>query len=90
MTLNKDVMAETALVNENARKVLKLGVPDIPTLLFVSSEIGQNWIEKQHDYAAKSDKIELIQLTCGHYMHRVDSVAEKIAGEIKKFLSKNC
>jgi pimeloyl-ACP methyl ester carboxylesterase len=85
VTLNKDVMAETKIVNENAKKVLQLGVPDIPMLLFVSSEIGGQWIERQHNFAKNSDKIKLIELNCGHTVYHYEP--ELIANESKRFLN---
>jgi hypothetical protein len=86
ITLNNDVMAETSIVNENAKKVLPLGVPDIPMLLFVSPGIDEKWIERQHSFAEKSNKIKLIQLKCGHNIHYYES--EYIVNESKHFINK--
>jgi hypothetical protein len=79
-------MAETGLVNENAKKVQQLGVPGIPMLLFVSSGIGEQWIERQHNFAENSDKIKLIRLNCGHDIHYYKS--EYVVNETKHFLNK--
>jgi hypothetical protein len=78
-------MAETSIVNENAQKVQQLGVPDIPMLLFVSSDIGEQWIERQHNFAGNSDKIKLLQLNCGHDIHYYES--EYIANESRRFIN---
>jgi pimeloyl-ACP methyl ester carboxylesterase len=85
VTLNNDVMAETNIVNENAQKVQQLGVPDIPMLLFVSSGIGVQWIERQRNFAGNSDKIKLIQLNCRHNVHYYES--EYIANESRSFIN---
>jgi pimeloyl-ACP methyl ester carboxylesterase len=84
VTLNNDVMAEINIVNENAKKVQQLGVPDIPLLLFVSSGISGQWMERQRNFAGNSDKIKVIQLNCGHDIHYYES--EYIAGESMRFL----
>ncbi|MDR0301598.1 MAG: alpha/beta hydrolase [Treponema sp.] len=84
VTLNNDVMTEAGTVNENAKKVQQLGVPDIPILLFVSSSIGEQWIERQHNFAKNSEKIKVIQLNCGHDVHYDEP--EYIASESRRFI----
>jgi pimeloyl-ACP methyl ester carboxylesterase len=86
VTLNNDVMAETNIVNENAQKVQRLGVPDIPMLLFASADIGGQWMERQQNFAGNSDKIKLIQLNCGHDIHYYES--DYVVNESRCFLRK--
>ncbi len=85
-TLNREILSESKFVNENAKLVEQLGIPDIPMLLFVSngSGIGENnWINFQKKFASKSNHVQLINLNCGHNIHYYES--EYIAKMIKDF-----
>lgn len=88
----------TALINEgemcsdNAKSVSVTGVPDIPMLLFVSNGSGtgfdkETWRSIAIDYISQADNGLYIELDCSHYVHNYEY--EKIADEIKIFLSEN-
>ena len=86
----------TALINEgekcldNAKVVSVTGVPDIPMLLFISNGAGTGfdkevWRSIAIDYISQADNGLYIELDCSHYVHNYEY--EKIAGEIRRFLS---
>lgn len=88
MLLNKDVLAESKVVEANAQAVEKGGVPDIPMLLFISNGegtgLGEKWVQAERSFADKSGQIRSIQLDCGHMMQYDRS--DEIVQETKWFL----
>lgn len=88
VTLNSDIAQECRTVGANAKAVKKGGVPNIPMLMFCSNGedtgTGPSWVAIHRNYAGNSDKIKLIQLNCGHFIHYYKS--DEIAKEIKDFM----
>lgn len=70
-------------------------VPDVPTLLLVSSDekqmnqmFGENglrtWVQIHENYAAQLTAGKLLQLDCGHYVHA--EAPETVGTEIRQFI----
>lgn len=88
-TLNEDVFEEYKNVFENAIEVGKGPTPDLPILFFLSNGEGtgfnSDWVKYGRNLAERSNKIQLVELDCGHNIHYFQS--ELIAKTIKDFLS---
>ncbi|MGC5165637.1 alpha/beta fold hydrolase [Luteimicrobium sp. DT211] len=71
---------EGLAVLDNAAKVQAGGIPDVPTLMFVSNgkEIGDFWVPASTAYA-KQAGAQLVQLDVGHYVfqYEPDLIAKK-------------
>lgn len=87
-SLNDDVYEECKVVYDNAETVQKLGVPDIPILMFTTNldkaEGYEKWVNAQDKFAQQSEKYKQIKLNCGHNLHYYES--NYITEQIKKFL----
>jgi pimeloyl-ACP methyl ester carboxylesterase len=87
-TLNNDVYEECKDVYENADQVRQGAIPNIPMLMFSSNGegtgLGDSWVTYQRNFMKQSDKIQLVELNCGHFIHYYKS--EFIASKAKEFL----
>lgn len=81
--LNRDIMNECKLVYDNAIKASKYPLPIIPVLQF-SSNISENWIAIQKEYASEMKDNKLLLLDCGHYLHYTKN--DVLVKEILDFL----
>ncbi|MBL1125271.1 hypothetical protein F9856_03755 [Streptococcus suis] len=82
------MLNELEQLKENAATISKLTTPNIPMLLFVSNGNGTGftqaeWLSYAQHFSRKSNKIEIIQLDCPHYIH--DYLPQQIAEQIKEF-----
>lgn len=87
-TLNNDVYEECKVVYKNASLVSQRTIPNIPMLLFSSNGegtgLGDSWVTYQRNFIKQSDKIQLVELDCGHSIHYYKS--DLIASKTKEFL----
>lgn len=89
-TATTTMMNEVGNIKENAKIVDRIGIPQVPMLLFVSNGIGtgwdkENWCSYQRDYAEKVENGSVIELDCPHYVH--DYEYEMISKKIIEFVS---
>ena len=84
--LNICIEQESKQVLENAEIVRNCKNPEVPVLLFSSSEkfSPDYWVKSQKDFA-KTINGRLHFLQCGHYLHHFKS--EEISKEIKNFVT---
>lgn len=76
-TATSTMLNEVLEVKNNAKKVSKNAMPNIPVLMFVSNGIATGWDEndwkKNQKIAAKELKnSEIIYLNCSHYVHDIE------------------
>lgn len=89
-TATVTMLNETEAVRENAKTVESGGVPQIPTLLFISDGSGgtgfdkETWRSIPEEYIAQVEGGEYIELDCPHYVQ--DYEYEKISEDIKAFV----
>ena len=88
-TSTKNMVKEVNHIKDNAEKVKKNGVPNVPMLLFSSNGQGTGWNEKtwvgfQKDFIVVQGNGELIELDSSHYIHNI--LYERIAEESKIFI----
>lgn len=92
-TLTQPMIAETEAIKESAAKVAKNNAPQVPIIMFLSDGSGgtgfskEEWRGISEEYASGIAGSKYIELDCPHYVH--DHEYEKIAEEIKNFLSEN-
>lgn len=89
-TATVTMLNEVKHIKENAELVLQGGVPQIPTLLFVSNGSGtgwdaDEWRAHQEAFAQRAENAQLLTLDCSHYVH--DHAYEAISREINAFLA---
>lgn len=89
-TATVTMLNEVQSIKENAKLVQEGGVPQVPTLLFVSNGDGTGWNADewrfyQEEYAQSVDSARLLTLDCPHYVH--DHQYETISREIRAFLA---
>ena len=90
-TATVTMINETKSVKENAEKVNKMGVPQLPILLFISDGSGgtgfdkETWRKIPIEYISQVDDGKYIELDCPHYVH--DYEYETISERIREFLS---
>lgn len=79
-------MAESNVVDSNAKIVQRGGIPSIPMLMFSSNDgmLGDKWVKSECNFAEQSDKIKLIRLDCNHIIHYYKS--DYVAKETKDYL----
>lgn len=89
-TATKTMIDETERVKENAEKVKKMGVPQLPMLLFISDGSGgtgfdkETWRKIPIEYISQVSNGTYIELDCPHYVH--DYEYEIISERIHAFL----
>ncbi|MGE7093790.1 alpha/beta fold hydrolase [Lysinibacillus sp. NPDC048646] len=88
-TLTKDMINEINNIKANAQKVKKVGMPNIPILLFSSNGEGtgfdiKTWNGIQNDFISMIYNGKLIELDSSHYVHSIDY--ERIAEESEEFI----
>lgn len=88
-TLTKDMINEINNIKANAQKVQKVGMPNIPILLFSSNGEGtgfdnKKWNGIQNDFISMTYNSKLIELDSSHYVHSIDY--ERIAEESEEFI----
>lgn len=81
---------EAEEIKSNATIVEKLGIPNVPILMFSSNGEGtgyseENWRLFHKDYIEQVKYGKLIELNCSHYVHNIEY--NKISIDIKKFLN---
>ncbi|MCI8538482.1 MAG: alpha/beta hydrolase [Oscillospiraceae bacterium] len=90
-TATVTMINEAAAVKENAAKVNRLGVPQLPMLLFLSDGTGGTGFDKETwrgipmEYIAQVKGGAYVELDCPHYVH--DYEYEAISQHIIEFLS---
>lgn len=83
---------EVERVRENAQKLNRMGVPQLPMLCFLSDGSGgtgfdkETWRKIPIEYISQVDEGEYIELDCPHYVH--DYEYKTISENIIAFLSK--
>ncbi len=85
-TATVTMINETEWVKENAKKVSKLGAPQLPMLLFLSDGSGgtgfdqKTWRKIPIEYIAQVDGGTYIELDCPHYVqdYKYDTISEHI------------
>lgn len=85
--LSKNMIDEIGYVKENARKVAEGKCPAVPVLCFLSKKSLKQiptWGTAHRGYFSDCSQVELIELSCGHYVHR--EAPEIIAKSMIRFL----
>nr|WP_203557370.1 alpha/beta hydrolase [Bacillus sp. B15-48] len=88
-TSTKNMIYEVNHIKENARKVAKNELPNIPILLFSSNGQGtgwdkQTWVVFQKDFVNDQRNSKLIELDSSHYIHNIKF--KRIADESENFI----
>lgn len=89
-TASPDMLAEAAIVKENARTVTESGTPQVPMLLFISDGSGGTgfsedvWRGFQREYLSGVENGRSVELGCPHYVH--DYEYRRISTEIRNFI----
>ena len=88
-TATKPMLNELECIKESARKVSKLGPPQVPMLFFISNGEGTGWEKKEWQryliqYVSKVPGGQKVLLNAGHYIH--DYEYETIALKSNKFI----
>jgi hypothetical protein len=86
--LTNDMINETLMINENAKKINKKTLETVPMLFFISNgkEVGMKegeW-EKSFNNYTKELNVKVVPLNAGHYLH--DILPEEIANRSKIFI----
>jgi pimeloyl-ACP methyl ester carboxylesterase len=86
--LTNDMINETSIVKENAKKIDVEALKTVPMLFFISDgkEVGMKegeWEKSINDYT-KELNIKIVPLNAGHYLH--DILPEEIASGSKLFI----
>ncbi|WP_270940209.1 alpha/beta hydrolase [Romboutsia lituseburensis] len=76
-TATSTMLNEVLEVKNNAKKVSKNAMPNVPVLMFVSNGIGTGWDENdwkkiQKTTAKELKNSEIIYLNCSHYIHDIE------------------
>lgn len=84
---NHTIIKEIDSEKENCEKIDALPLPKTPTLQFISGVNKDNklWTDSHKEMVDASSKGRMVQLDCGHYVHKFES--EKIAEEMKAFIA---
>jgi len=87
-TLTNDMLNETKLVTQNAKKIDKEKIKTIPMLIFISNLKG-DWEKFIRDYA-KDQNAEIVNLDGGHCLHDIfpDEIADRSKIFIKNIINK--
>lgn len=84
--LNKTVLNEFKYIRQNAKTVGDGETPQVPMLLFVSSDkLKKEWSGYIQSYVSNVEKANIVQLDCPHYIHDYEYV--RISEDIKKCLN---
>lgn len=84
--LNKTVLNEFKYIRQNAKTVGDGETPQVPMLLFVSSDkLKKEWSGYIQSYVSNVEKANIVQLDCPHYIHDYEYV--RISEDIKKYLN---
>lgn len=84
--LNKTVLNEFKYFRQNAKTVGDGETPQVPMLLFVSSDkLKKEWPGYVQSYVSNVEKANIVQLECPHYIHDYEYV--RISEDIKKYLN---
>jgi len=89
-TASPDMLAEAAVVKDNAIAVAGGGAPQVPMLLFISDGSGGTgfsedvWRDFQRSYLAGVENGRCVELDCPHYVH--DHEYRRISAEIRDFI----
>ena len=84
--LNKTVLNEFKYISQNAKTVRDGKTPQVPMLLFVSSDkFKKEWSGYVQSYVSNVEKANIVQLDCPHYIHDYEYV--RISEDIKKYLN---
>ena len=84
---NKTANHEKQHIDEAVELINSNPKPDVPMLMFVSNgeDTGvENWGDIQKDYASELTNAKIIELDCGHMIHRVKQ--EQIAEDTREFI----
>lgn len=89
-TATKTMINELGYIEESAKKVDKMGIPQVPMLFFISNGKGTGWEKEQwqeslKEYISKVPGGQKVMLDCGHYVH--DYEYERIASITKKYIN---
>lgn len=87
-TATKSMLNEVKEIKTSARKVVDIGIPNVPVLMFSSNGQGtgwsqDQWSEYQKEFANHTNS-KLIELDCSHYVHNIEY--NSIAKEIETFI----
>ncbi|MCM1210312.1 MAG: alpha/beta hydrolase [Blautia sp.] len=89
-TATVTMINETECVKENAKKVKRMGVPQLPMLLFISDGSGSTGFDKEIwrkipiEYLSQAPNGNYVELDCPHYVH--DYEFDAISEDMKAFL----
>lgn len=84
--LNRTVLNEFKYFSQNAKIVEDGETPQVPMLLFVSSDkLKKEWPGYIQSYVSDVEKANIVQLDCPHYVHDYEYV--RISEDIKKYLN---
>ena len=84
--LNKTVLNEFKYISQNAKTVGDGKTPQVPMLLFVSSDkLKKEWPGYIQSYVSNVENANIVQLDCPHYVHDYEYV--RISEDIKKYLN---
>ena len=86
--LTNDMINETLMIKENAKKINKNALDTVPMLLFISNgkEVGMKegeWERTFNNYT-KDLNVKIVPLNAGHYLH--DILPEEITNRSKIFI----
>lgn len=88
-TSTKTMINELEYIQENAKKVDKMRIPQVPMLFFISNGNGTGWEKEQwqqslKEYISKVPVSQQVLFDCGHYIHNYEY--ERIALKSKEFI----
>ncbi|BDB00340.1 alpha/beta fold hydrolase [Clostridium botulinum] len=88
-TATKTMLNELKCIQKSAKKVNKMGIPQVPMLFFISNGNGTGWKKEQwqqslKEYISKVPVSQQVLFDCGHYIHNYEY--ERIALESKEFI----
>lgn len=88
-TATKTMINELEYIQENAKKVDKMRIPQVPMLFFISNGNGTGWEKEQwqqslKEYISKVPVSQQVLFDCGHYIHNYEY--ERIALKSKEFI----
>ncbi|KMK76725.1 hydrolase [Alkalihalobacillus pseudalcaliphilus] len=89
-TSTKNMVNEVSQIKENAKRVEKEQLPNVPMLLFSSNGQGtgwdeRSWIDFQEEFIRRHGNSKLIKYNSTHYIHHINF--EEIAEESKEFIN---
>ena len=84
--INKTVLNEFKYISQNAKTVGDGKTPQVPMLLFVSSDkLKKEWPGYIQSYVSNVENANIVQLDCPHYVHDYEYI--RISEDIKKYLN---